>query len=258
MTDRPARHRDACGTIGTSTLEILDHYIEPPAACGYLRGEMARLECVVIGSMTAEEYEARLEEGWRRFGRVLFRPRCRCCTACRPLRVDVANFRPSRSMRRLRRLNEGVIELEIGDASGRPHPDVIGLFQRYHRERSERRGWPDRSLEDANSFAETFLDNPFATEQWCYRAGGRLVAVAFGDRLPTTCSAIYCFYDPEFRHHSPGTWNILRMIDRARGLGIPHLHLGYYVAGCPSLSYKARFLPNQTRAPDGRWSGFRD
>ena len=49
---------------------------------------------------------------------------------------------------------------------------------------------------------------------------------------------------------------VAAMIMAARGL--PHLYLGYYVAGCPSLHYKANFTPNQILGPDGHWRDFRE
>jgi arginine-tRNA-protein transferase len=70
-------------------------------------------------------------------------------------------------------------------------------------------------------------------------------------------SAIYFFYDPEARERSLGTWNVLRLLAVARERGLPFLYLGYYVAGCLSLAYKASFLPNQILHPGGQWRDFR-
>ena len=160
-------------------------------------------------------------------------------------------------MTRLRRRNQGTVSLQIEQAPRQPPPDVFGLFRRYHRHQAASRAWPDHSGEDPAGFVESFLDNPFETEQWSYRLGDRLLCVAYVDRLPRSFSAIYCFYEPELRNQAPGTWNILCMIERARAAGVPHLHLGYYVADCPSLSYKERFLPNEIRSVSGRWLPFR-
>ena len=37
---------------------------------------------------------------------------------------------------------------------------------------------------------------------------------------------------------------------------VPHLYLGYYVAGCRSLEYKATFRPNQVIDSAGKWHDF--
>ena len=46
------------------------------------------------------------------------------------------------------------------------------------------------------------------------------------------------------------------MIESARERGLPHVYLGYYVEGCRSLEYKARFRPNEVIGPQGQWESF--
>ena len=77
--------------------------------------------------------------------------------------------------------------------------------------------------------------------------------------LAVGLSAIYFFHDPDLRARSLGTWNVLCLIDRCRQLGLPHLYLGFYVRGCRSLEYKARFTPNEVLDwASGEWVGFRE
>jgi arginine-tRNA-protein transferase len=77
------------------------------------------------------------------------------------------------------------------------------------------------------------------------------------DAVPKGLSAIYFFYDPEERRRALGTYNVLRLIEECRARGLPHLYLGYFVEGCASLAYKARFAPNEIRTPEGKWVDFR-
>jgi arginine-tRNA-protein transferase len=37
---------------------------------------------------------------------------------------------------------------------------------------------------------------------------------------------------------------------------LPHVYLGYHVAGCRSLEYKGRFRPNEVLGEDGEWHPF--
>ena len=99
--------------------------------------------------------------------------------------------------------------------------------------------------------------HPFRTEEWCYYLGKKLVGVGYVDDLPQGLSAIYFFYDPEERQRSLGTWNVLSLLDASAARGLPHLYLGYFVAGCRSMTYKSRFVPNQLLAKNGRWLDFR-
>jgi arginine-tRNA-protein transferase len=99
-----------------------------------------------------------------------------------------------------------------------------------------------------------FLRNPWDTEEWTYYLGERLMAVGYVDVLSEGLSAIYFFWDPGERHRSLGTFNILSLIASARHRGLPHVYLGYYVEGCRSLEYKARFRPNEMLIA-GEWRG---
>jgi arginyl-tRNA--protein-N-Asp/Glu arginylyltransferase len=49
---------------------------------------------------------------------------------------------------------------------------------------------------------------------------------------------------------------VLSLLDEAGARSRPYVYLGYYVAGCGSMEYKAHFLPNQILAPDGQWHDF--
>jgi len=57
-------------------MESLLHYIAPPSPCGYLPDQLWSLEYEVVGELSAAEYQRRLLANWRRFGGMLFRPRC--------------------------------------------------------------------------------------------------------------------------------------------------------------------------------------
>ncbi|RUL88162.1 arginyltransferase [Tautonia sociabilis] len=233
------------------------HVIAPARPCSYLPGERARMEYQVVLRMEPAEYLDRLRAGWRRFGRTLFRPRCRSCAACRSIRIDPGRFLPDRSMRRVRDRNLGAVELSVGLAAGLPDREVLDLYDRYHRDQSLRLGWPAHEPGAPEEFREAFLDNPIPTQEWRYRVDGRLVGVGYVDDLPGATSAIYFFYDPGERSRSPGTWNILSLLSRAAEEGREHVYLGYYVAGCRSLSYKGRFGPSELLGEDGRWLPFR-
>jgi arginine-tRNA-protein transferase len=202
--------------------------------------------------MGPDEYMGFLLEGWRRFGHTVFRQSCSGPGACRSLRVDVARFRADRSQRRARKANEESVRLRIGNPS--VTPENLALFDRFHLERSETRGWRHEAG-DAAEFAETFLLNPFPTQEWCYYLDNVQIGVGYVDELPGGLSAIYFARDPAYRDRSLGTWNVLCLLDRARALRLPHVYLGYHSEGCPSLQYKARFQPNQRLGDDGAWRG---
>jgi arginine-tRNA-protein transferase len=248
-------------------METLFRYIASPSPCGYLPDREWSLEYEYVSEMTAAEYLQRMVEGWRRFGHMLFRPACLACRACQSVRVKAAEFRPSRSQRRVRKANDGVIELRI--SKPKVTTAKLALYDKYHAYQTETKGWPEHPPKEAGSYADSFVNHPFGVEEWCYNLDGRLVGVGYVDHLPETTSAlakqrveglsaIYFFYDPDERHRSLGTWNVLCMIDVAVRRGLPYVYLGYYVAGCASMEYKPRFVPNELRGEDGVWRVFRE
>lgn len=236
-------------------METVFRFIATPSRCGYLPQQTWRLEYEQVAVLSPAEYMERMLQGWRRFGEMLFRPRCPRCTACQPIRVDVGRFRPNRSQRRVRKANEGVVELQIGTPS--VSAAKLDLFDRFHAYQAQSKCWPVHAPKDAGDYAQSFVDNPFPTQEWCYYLDGRLVGVGYVDDLPGGLSAIYFYHDPEERQRSLGTWNVLSILETARQRNVPHLYLGYYVAGCRSMAYKASFAPNQVRGTDGVWRDLR-
>jgi arginyl-tRNA--protein-N-Asp/Glu arginylyltransferase len=268
-------------------VESLFRYTAPPTPCGYLPDQVWSLEYEYVGELSMSEYLQRMLDGWRRFGNMMFRPACPHCRACQALRVRADQFRPDRSQRRVRKANEGIVSLQIGPPQ--VTRDKLSLYDRFHAYQSEAKGWPEHAPKDPSSYAESFVEQPFEIEEWCYYLGDRLIGVGYVDHLPepppaqqpvTTersdrahsrgarekdlvgqrvegLSAIYFFYDPDERSRSPGTWNVLCLLEEAVRRGLPYVYLGYYVSGCQSMEYKPRFTPNEVRGEDGVWRPFR-
>jgi arginine-tRNA-protein transferase len=173
---------------------------------------------------------------------------------CQSIRVPAAGFRPDRSQKRAWAANAGEVRLDVGT------PAVtrakLALYDTFHAHQRDAKGWPDHGPKDPTDYIESFVENPFDTQEWCYYLGDRLVGVGYVDRLPDGLSAIYFYHDPAERHRSLGTFNVLSVIRAAAAAGLPHVYLGYYVAGCGSLEYKARFRPAEVLGPDGGWKPF--
>ena len=223
----------------------------PPSPCQYLTEHVCLFEYIRVSALTPDEYMAHLLAGWRRFGHTVFRQTCSGPGACRSLRVDVARFSPDRSQHRTRKANEGAVHLRIGSPA--LTREKVALFDRFHADRSETRGWATYDSGDLAEFAHSFLMNPFPTQEWCYHLDDVLVGIGYVDVLAGGTVGNLLRPRPDVHDRSLGTWNVLCLLDRARALGLPHVYLGYHAGGCPSLQYKARFRPNQGLDPDGVW-----
>ena len=77
--------------------------------------------------------------------------------------------------------------------------------------------------------------------------------ISIGSRTPNAVSAVYHYYDPEFRERGLGTFLVLQCAELARRLQRAWVYLGYYVAGCAAMEYKTRFEPSEVLGVDGVW-----
>ena len=210
--------------------------------CSYLPGRPAQMRYRVIERCTEEAYERLLERGWRRFGRVFFRPACAGCGECRSLRVDVERFRPNRSMRRTWKRNR---DLRVWLRPAAISEGHVELYDRYHGDMAERKGWAERSI-TLLDYYRTFVEGreDFGHEIVIFD-GDRPAAVALVDLLPRAISAVYCYYEPDLRARALGVFSILQQIELARARGVSYVYLGYRVRGNASMFYKANYRPHE-------------
>ncbi|MEO0905734.1 MAG: arginyltransferase, partial [Pseudomonadota bacterium] len=77
-------------------------YVTAPQPCPYLEGRMERKLFTALQGDTATKLNDSLsKQGFRRSQNVLYRPSCAECSACMSARIDVSQFTPSRSQRRV-------------------------------------------------------------------------------------------------------------------------------------------------------------
>jgi len=220
-------------------------YVSPERHCPYLPDKKARSEAYSVDQLDSGVYERLLTCGFRRSGRVVYRPRCRGCGECRQIRVPIESFRPTRSMRRVIRRNADVI-VEVG----RPAPDreKFAVYCRYLDAKHD-----ESMTRSYDTFCEFLYDSPMETCEFRYHLNGRLMGVSIADRLSRGLSSVYMYFDPEFAERSPGTFSVLWEIDYCRRAGLTYYYLGFYVAGSATMSYKGRFRPNEILVGDDRW-----
>lgn len=225
----------------------LDHFDAPEEPCPYLPNRNAMNETRIVLRVSPGEYERELENGWRLFGPMLFRPRCTGCQECVSLRIPVSRFTPSRSQRRVRNKNRD-IQVEVGEPV--LDEERFALFLRFHEERTENRGWPQTGM-DPEDYESAFVVNSADTLEFRYRLEGQLIAIAYVGRAQHSLNSIYAFYDPDHRSRSLGTFDVLSEIEFARQHALRYVYLGFRVEGCSSMAYKALFRPHETLGASG-------
>lgn len=220
-------------------------------ACPYLAGRDARMPLRVPTRMlTLQEFAERLRAGDRRQGVLLYRTACPSCQACEPIRIDVEQFEPDRTQRRVHRRGLKTFHVEIGPPEF--SPEKVAL---YNRHKAGRGLSADGQDIDEAGYRAFLVDTCCESFELRYRLDGRLVGVAVVDRAEDALSAVYFYFDPEFERLSPGVFSIMKQIELCRAWGLRFLYLGLYIRDCPSMAYKARYLPHERRL-EGRWRRF--
>ncbi len=227
--------------------------------CSYIDGLHQTLEYKIIINASKEECEEYILRGWRRFGAMYFRPICHNCMACESLKIDVFNFTPSKSQRRIMRKNA---HIDIIVRRPSVTTDHLELFDKYHKYKHATRDW-DRHNTSISNYHSSFVHEhgEFGYEV-LYFDNEKLIAVDLIDLLDSGISALYCYYDPDYTHLSLGHYTLLRQIALAKELKLPWIYLGYYVKESKSLSYKADYKPllNLDGRPDNEsipiWRSF--
>ena len=215
--------------------------------CQYLPRRRSESRAAWAEELPPGLYHRFMDAGFRRSGKLLYQPACRGCRACQPIRVPVAEFRPSKSQRRCGRRNG---DLVVSIAEAEPTDEKYELYRRYV---AGRFGRPVEE-ENRESFESFLYDSPVDTIEFTYRdSGGRLLAVGICDVCRQSLSSVYFYYDPAEGRRGLGTFGALREIEAARALGIPWYYLGFWIAGCDTMRYKADFRPNEVLCGDGVW-----
>lgn len=227
-------------------------YLTGEHDCSYLDGQRARTLFVdPLARIDGNRAEWLQRMGFRRSGDHFYRPACRFCQRCTPVRVPVAAFRPNRAQRRNLARN-GDVRISVMPAMLRP--EHYPLYARYITTRHA-----DGDMADDVSLASyaRFLLAPWGGETWFVEGwlGERLLFVAVTDVFANALSAVYTFFDPDFAERGPGTCAVLKQLELAAGRGLEHVYLGYWIPGSRKMAYKDNYRPIE--AWDGQhWRPF--
>ncbi|MES2434556.1 MAG: arginyltransferase [Pseudomonadota bacterium] len=218
-------------------------YVTAPQPCPYLEGRMERkLFTALQGDQAQRLNDSLSKQGFRRSQNVLYRPSCAECSACLSARIRVADFKPSRTQRKIMK---NAAHLRRNATSPWATEDQFSLFRRYLDARHADGGMADM---DVFEFAAMIEETPIKSRVIEYtRAAGPgergrpLACVALTDVFDDGLSMVYSFYDPDMIDLSLGTFAILDHIAIAKEAGLPYVYLGYWVPGSRKMGYKAGF-----------------
>ena len=227
-------------------LESLDLPKGPPHDCPYLSDRQARDRAFMIDELPFGMYRLLMDHGWRRSGKIVYRPACDECQACVPIRIPVWEFQPSRTQSKLQRRN---MDIQAKIQAPEPDREKFDLFVRYQRARH--RGdmcteWTD--------FCRFLYESPVQSREAIFRLDDRLVGVTVFDQESDAISSVYTYFDPDLPRRSLGTWAILWLNHYACLHGLAYHYLGYHIEDCRKMNYKIAFRPCELGDGRGGWT----
>lgn len=239
--------------------------ITDPNPCPYLDDRDSQSEGFVTSSLHSETYHDLMDMGFRRSGRVFYRPKCPTCQACVPIRVPVAEFKPSKSQRKAWRRNT---DIAVSLSEPKLDDERIDLYQRYllHQHPDSPQSNDPEGVKEFlyNSVVDTVEVSYRISEDHASEAGnssdasvnshaeGRLIAVSILDVCDRSVSSVYHYFDPAEAARSLGVFSVMMEIELTRAWHVPHFYLGYWIKDCKTMDYKARYQPHELLI-GGRW-----
>lgn len=228
-------------------------YLTNLAPCPYRPGQVERK---VFTSLTADSASALnnalTHVGFRRSQNIAYKPSCPDCSACISVRVNTENFDFSKSFKRILLRNSNIRSQVVAPKAT---DEQFALLRGYLDARHDDGGMADMTVLDYVSMIE---DSPIETHLVEYRLDpttdnetGELIGVALTDVLADGLSMVYSFYNCHLTSSSLGTHMILDHVNRSRDQGLRYIYLGYWIADCQKMAYKARFRPLEKLGSDG-------
>lgn len=186
--------------------------------------------------LTEEELNIFLSAGWRKFGRIFFRPSCPDCSDCIPVRIDVRSFLKSGMNKALRKTAAKGASVEMKISRLEFKPEIYRLYAVHSMDRFQR-------LADINEFISSFYESSCPALQSEYYLNSRLIAAGFLDRSSAALSSVYFIYDTAYSNYRLGYLSVIREAELALSLGLNYYYLGYWIPGSSRMAYKLSFKP---------------
>lgn len=217
-------------------INTLKFYRDSPHDCAYLSEQQTQNiypDPNVV--MSNALYSQLIQHGFRRSGNHAYRPHCSDCQACIPVRINLKQFKMSRSQRRCSQRNQHLTTIALPAEFNAEHYD---LYCRYLAARHSNGGMDNPTEQSYRDFLiGKWSDTRFIE----FRDQSQLVAVAVTDFVDDSLSAFYTYFDPKLSKQSLGTYAILQQIVQANTENLSFLYLGYWIENCQKMEYKSTF-----------------
>ncbi|WP_417915412.1 arginyltransferase [Candidatus Electronema sp. JM] len=232
-------------TTGRIGKNLEQYFTDIATHCPYELPFKAVYHQAMFGSLTDSTVGLFLENGYRRNGNCMYSMRCPECKECVSIRLNPSQFQPNRNQRRVWKKN---YDVAVGLAPVTMSDENLDLLERFLKSR-----FPNGRADAESYYNGFFITAMTRCFEIRYRTeNNKLLGVAIIDCSDQWMNAVYFYFDPDQAERSPGTLNILYLIDFCRRHGIRNLYLGYWIKQLKGMEYKEAFRPHEILV-NGTW-----
>ena len=217
--------------------------------CSYLPKKMEKRLYINIPKSTDNQnlVSELTKNGFRRSFDHMYIPICDSCNMCIPSRINIKKFKLSKSNKRNLKINQDLIfKLDTGKRNNERYE----LFKEYCITRHN-----DSQMAHMNKDEfESFFYNKFNKTNIydIFDSSNSLIGSILMDVFADGYSAIYSFFEPQFKKRGLGKYLIIKSILELKVQNIPYLYLGFWVKNSTKMDYKVNFN-NTELFVNGKW-----
>ena len=217
--------------------------------CSYLAGKTERRLYVNLNKNENNKLliSELTKNGFRRSFDHMYIPICDSCNMCIPSRINIKKFKLSKSNKRNLKINQDLIfKLDTGKRNNERYE----LFKEYCITRHN-----DSQMAHMNKDEfESFFYNKFNKTNIydIFDSSNSLIGSILMDVFADGYSAIYSFFEPQFKKRGLGKYLIIKSILELKVQNIPYLYLGFWVKNSTKMDYKVNFN-NTELFVNGKW-----
>ncbi len=228
----------------SNTEDLIYFGLTHPFDCSYISDQQEQLLTLTDHEIDISLYERLLGLGFRRNGSSIYKPHCHACSACKPIRIAVNDFKTSKRQKRTLKKNSN-LRWQLANEN---KDEYYTLYENYIEARhSDGPMFPADIKQYEQFLLCSWLPDSFIEVY----DNNKLIGVAVTDILDNSISAIYSFFDHDYAKNSLGSFMILLQIQLAKNLGKNYLYLGYQIDECRKMNYKTLYNPYEVLTDQG-------
>jgi arginyl-tRNA--protein-N-Asp/Glu arginylyltransferase len=233
--------------IEKKALQEIQFYVTTKYSCGYINGQDAQsIVATPYKNINNTNFGSLINKGFRRSGQYIYKPNCKDCSACIPIRLLVSNFNASRSQKRVKKYLDKFSVKLLPLTFNEEHYNLYVSYQ------NKRHPNNIESENDATDYNDFLIKSHVMSKLVEFRLNNQLKMVTIIDIVDDGISAVYTFYDCSDQKLSLGTMSILWLLEFCKKENLSFLYLGYWINENQKMKYKTNFKPYELMI-EGVW-----